>query len=234
MSVRQERRFRSRPGERVDAFPMHYHARTMAPLLSIFDTNWHPRMGDPSALGWFTTVAYFAVAALCVYAERGELRRVRTRRVVRSPLFWFALAAALVGLGFNKQLDLQSWFTQVGRNAAREGGWYYKRREVQELFILGIAAAGALVVLAALVLLPACRRHLLAFTGMVFLVCFVIIRAASFHHVDIVLYTKSVEDVRVNTFLELGAISLIACDALLTLGLSYLPARRRAETVSAA
>jgi len=60
----------------------------------------------------------------------------------------------------------------------------------------------------------------LALIGGVFLACFVVIRASSFHHVDR-LIGIDFEGVRMNAILELGSILCIAAAALIELrGLS--------------
>jgi hypothetical protein len=48
------------------------------------------------------------------------------------------------------------------------------------------------------------RRYRLAFVGIIYLCTFVIIRAASFHHIDTLLYHLPGAGYWVNTFLELG------------------------------
>jgi hypothetical protein len=34
----------------------------------IFSIHWHPHVGDPTAIGWTITIAYFVVAFLCYRA----------------------------------------------------------------------------------------------------------------------------------------------------------------------
>jgi hypothetical protein len=162
--------------------------------------------GDQGFTPWLITVAYFVVAGLCFWAGRKEKERSLGRgRQWHAPVFWFTLCGLLVALGFNKQLDLQSDLTEVGRSVARSEGWYENRRIVQAIFVFLFAcgAVGA-VAAAAWFMRDLWRRYRLAFVGIIYLCAFVIIRAASFHHIDTLLYHLPGVGYLVNTFLELG------------------------------
>jgi hypothetical protein len=116
-------------------------------------------------------------------------------------------------LGVNKQLDLQTWLTQEGRDMARSEGWYGDRRPVQVVFIAVLAAMGVAGVVAVMWWLRgSLRRYRAAVVGIIYLVCFVIIRAASFHHIDRLLHV-GLDHVRVNHVLELGGIGFIGWGA---------------------
>jgi hypothetical protein len=172
---------------------------------------WHPGIGDPTAIGWITVLAYFTAALLCAAAQRREKAGPRPRP------FWLAVTVLLVLLGINKQLDLQSLFTQVLRDRARAHGWYEQRREFQTLFIFAIAAIGA----AFLAALPYVMRHQprarnITLAGLVFLYCFILVRASSFHHVDWAL-SRTFFCIRLNWVLELGGIIIAAAGALLVM-----------------
>ena len=100
-------------------------------MLSI---NWSPGIGDPTWIGWITTVAYFIGAAMCTLA----FRRAGANRRSSAP-GWLMLAIALVLLGINKQLDLQILLTEIGRSLAQHYGWYQQRRTIQTAFIAMLA-----------------------------------------------------------------------------------------------
>jgi hypothetical protein len=203
--------------------------------------SWSPGIGDPTVGGWIAVVAYFVTAVLClrVYLKRaarkgqssvpgvalvvlpwvlallGRKRQLdRVPVQVRARALWLVLALLLFFLGINKQLDLQTIVTEVGRIVARSGGWYDRRRGVQIFFILTVLAAGLwglrTVWLLARGNVVEMRAVLL---GTILLVCFVVIRAASFHHVDILL-GHEIAGVRLNWILELGGISIIALGAI--------------------
>jgi hypothetical protein len=170
---------------------------------------WHAGIGDPTVMGWVTVAAYLGTAAIAFYAARRAGAAGR-----RQGLFWLLLAALLLLLGVNKQLDLQTWFTVTARKLARAQGWYEQRRIVQLVFIAGIAAAAMIAFLLIWRLVAHQARDLwLPLLGLSVLLCFVVIRAASFHHLDQFLRFR-VSGVKMNWLLELGGISIVAAGAL--------------------
>jgi hypothetical protein len=181
--------------------------------------DWHPGIGDPTFVGWFTVAAYAVVALLCLRSFRLAVppvpptrQGILTARLRRQ--FWLVATVVLVVLGINKQLDLQGFVAGVGRTLAKSDGWYESRRTVQYAFIIGVAATGAGAIMA---LLWVFRRGgawiQLAQFGLVTLCAFVIVRAASFHHVDVML-GRNIGFFRLNYILELGGIALIAAAAV--------------------
>lgn len=183
-------------------------------LLAFTDGDqWRAGIGDPSLMGWVTVAAYFIAGALCLrlalQAGRGD-GNWRSREGV----FWLVLCLAMFFLGINKQLDLQTWFTLTLRKLSRSQGWYEYRRPLQVVFIL-LLATGGVVGCRLLYLLTRgrMRENSVALAGIVFVTCFVMIRAASFHHVDLFL-KRDVAGVRMNWVLELTGIGLIIANAL--------------------
>lgn len=194
---------------------------------------WTPGIGDPTFVGWLTVFAYFACAWLCLKALRSEksgpprptidsiraLLRVLRKHWPKPPVpaqraaLWLALALILAALGLNKQLDLQSLLTDVGRLLAFQGGWYSQRRLVQTAFILTLAGGGGLTLVFLWRLTRRSMRDLrLSLGGLALLVCFVITRATSFHHVD-QLIGMSLMGLRFNAIFELSGIGVIAAGA---------------------
>jgi hypothetical protein len=172
------------------------------------DGRWHPGIGDPNLTGWVTVLAYgvaMGLCALCAVREpTGNAVGASTRRV------WLAVALLMALLGVNKQLDLQTWFTEVGRDMALAQGWYAERQKVQVVFI-GALAAGGLI---AIVWLQRAFRRLgsevrWVAVGLVLLTIFVVTRAASFHHVDRLLNLELAPHVRMNAVLELSGIGIV-------------------------
>ena len=161
---------------------------------------WTPQIGDPSVLGWFTVACYFVTSLLCVRAADKD---------ASAKNLWRMLGFALALLGINKQLDLQSLLTQIGRDFARSGHWYDQRREFQQIFVGVIAFASVSgAITAALFFRNRSRAFRLASIGFVLLAAFICIRAASFHHVDGFL-KLSFLGARFNWIIELGGIALI-------------------------
>lgn len=173
------------------------------------DGRWEPGISDASPMGWLITLAYFVACGLCVWAG---LKERDAFRVSREPLvwqFWFVVAGVLLLLGFNKQLDFQSLLTQVGRDAAKSGGWYESRRALQGLFVLVMLAAGVGAgVLGYYKMRLVWRRYRLPLIGAVLVATYVIVRMASFHHVDVLL-----NDFGLNWLLEFGGCALLAYSA---------------------
>jgi hypothetical protein len=167
--------------------------------------NWSPGIGDPSIMGWFTVVLYFYTGYRCFRLTRDK----NVKLVRRERSFWTLFTLALVALGINKQLDLQSAVTEIGRILARKQGWYEARRMVQAEFIglvgvLGLVSIGLLIWITRR--MPAATR--IAVTGGAALVTFVVVRAVSFHHFDR-LIGRSLFGMRFNWVFEIGSISII-------------------------
>jgi hypothetical protein len=205
--------------------------------------SWSPGIGDPNVTGWLTVVAYLIAAYLCwrqfrwlgqaqdgedagsrsslktsmmalAFAVLGARKRMATlpaRERLRT--LWLGLASVLLLLGINKQLDLQTALTEMGRILSRAYGWYEIRRRVQLVFIFLVAAIGLLTFRAVALLARGELRSLRSvLTGTLFLVCFVTIRAASFHHIDRFL-GADIGGFRMNWIIELGGIAFIAAGA---------------------
>ena len=170
--------------------------------MDLAELSWRPGIGDPTVGGWIT-VALYAVAVVGCSMTARWLPPSRERRI------WQFIGLLLLALGINKQLDLQTAFTEIGRLVAVHGGWYDNRQVVQLAFI---KAAAAICTACALALIywawstpVACW---LALWGTIIILGFVLIRAASFHHVDAFL-SQSALGLRWNWILEMGGISVV-------------------------
>ena len=87
--------------------------------------------------------------------------------------------------GFNKQLDLQTAFTELGRMMAREAGWYSERQGVQKAFIMGVGVIALVIAATAIAMMRRAPMPThITMVGALGLVTFVVIRASSLHHVD--------------------------------------------------
>ncbi len=154
----------------------------------------------------------YAAAAFLAFRAAGHARASgATEAEVR---LWQLLTVGLVLLGINKQLDLQSALTELGRYLAHQQGWYEARRVVQFAFILvvlGVAMIVAVPLLLASLRMPGPTR--LAVCGALFLGAFVVVRAASFHHVDELIGT-AIMGLRWNWALEMGGLLVILAGAV--------------------
>jgi hypothetical protein len=168
--------------------------------------NWSPGIGDPTIGGWLTVALYLLTSFSCwrsaglVGMQHGMLRESRA---------WRFISCLFLALGINKQLDLQSALTEVGRILAQAQGWYAQREAVQLDFILLVAVA---CLIAPIVLIILVRRSplstSLALIGTAMVLCFVFIRAASFHHFDRFIGSQ-VFGLPWNWILEMSGISLV-------------------------
>ena len=179
-------------------------------LLAFTDGDvWRPGIGDPTVMGWVTVAAYFGAAFLCLR----ELIAVRREQGGREKtVFWAALTALLVLLGFNKQLDLQTLLTLTGRRIAIAQGWYENRRILQFFFVIVVGIGGALSVWIMRRLVRKQADLRLPLLGFVVLLVFIVVRAASFHHIDQLINFRFA-GVRMNWVLELSAIALVSVGA---------------------
>lgn len=174
---------------------------------------WSPGIGDPTMSGWLTVVLY----ALAAWACYRILRQVRLQHIAMSGnerLIWRLLVVTMICLGINKQLDLQSAATEWMRMVSMQQGWYDHRRQYQEAFVAALPVAG-LTAFAALIVLMwnAPRPTLWVCAGATGLIVFVAIRAASFHHVDVLLNWRLV-GLALNWILEAGSLMVILAGAL--------------------
>ena len=181
------------------------------PALAYIDPDtgrWRPGIGDPTIYGWITVLAYLSVAIVLFANVR------LAARLSMGTQFWIAVGLLMLALGINKQLDLQTWFTQIGRDAALAQGWYTTRRTVQAVFI---AMLGICAVLVALWMRrwigSAWDQYRLCAIGVVVTLAFVVVRATTFHYVDRML-GFSVSGMRINVVLEIAGISLVLAGAL--------------------
>jgi hypothetical protein len=112
------------------------------------------------------------------------------------------LAGMLFCLGVNKQADFQSLLTLYGRDILRDAGLYDVRRPIQIAFIAGVAFVAVLSVALCIWLVRQwswpCR---IAAVGLGIQAAFVVVRAASFHHVDTLLRMR-LGDLKINLLLE--------------------------------
>ncbi len=152
-------------------------------LLACTFRDWSPGIGDPTIWGWLTVVIYALSTLVAGWVAIHAPFPRRTKG--RERLFWVFLAIGLGFLTINKQLDLQSFMTAIARCAAQAQGWYEDRRALQAAFLLWL---GLLVFLACCFLLWLLRgtmkRSALPLLGGLLVVCYVLIRAVSFHAVD--------------------------------------------------
>jgi hypothetical protein len=164
---------------------------------------WKLEIGDPTFLGWFTCAAYAAAAVLAL--------RVWYRQ---RDLLWFFVALGMMALGVNKQLDLQSLFTDIGRVASHHLGWYDQRRGLQKWFVFAVVGiVGGFGTWFVWHRHAFWMRHQLLSAGLVLIAIFVLLRMMSAYHFD-PFQRNYLLEWAVNQVLELSGIFLIGLAAL--------------------
>jgi hypothetical protein len=112
-------------------------------------------------------------------------------------------------LCINKQLDLQELFGFFARFEARKHGWYDSRRPFQLAFIIALAIGSILAVVALLARTRQASGSVRgAIVGLAVLLLFVLVRATSFHKVDLFI-NLHLAGMRANHVLEIGGIAIV-------------------------
>ena len=183
-----------------------------AQTLTCVRESWSPGIGDPDIMGW-VTVGVYVISAFCSLTLAARIPADQPH-AARERVFWAVIGMILTFLAINKQLDLQSAMTALGRCLAQLQGWYDERQAVQRRFIQWLAIGAISVALfAAWFLRHSLRRNGLAVLGFAFLLGFVVIRAVGFHDVDQLIGTR-LRSVRLNWVLELSGLVLILVNVL--------------------
>ena len=182
--------------------------------MSIENNHWVPSIGDPTIIGWVTVIIYFFVALLCFNSYRSTKSIALDTNHTSNKKFWLFLTLFLIALGINKQLDLQTLFTHLGRSISIEQGWYSNRHIVQVTFIILIGLIGT----TGLIFLFKTYKNTVSEIKIVLMGCmilfsFILIRASSFHHMDIFINFK-LFGAKMNWVLELGSLTIIGAGAL--------------------
>lgn len=190
------------------------HVVGQAGIELLSHSRWSAGIGDPRPIGWITVAAYAFTLLLCSIAAKREIDVARR--------FWYVVAVLMLALGINKQLDLQTWVTEFGRDMAMQYGWYGYRRLVQMVFIAFLFVLGLLGILSIVRWSRLADRHAVrAAFGVLLLLVFVLMRATSFHHIDRWFGLEIAESVTFNATLELTGICVVvwaACGRLWDVG----------------
>lgn len=176
--------------------------------LVLADVSWRPLYGVRWM--WLITIAHFFVASLCFSRSKQE----RAWSNGRDSNFWFGLGLFMVALGVMKILDLQALLTLFLRDTAKEEGWYANRRTVQAIYVAAVGIMSMLVLAVSFFLLRG--RGLqrgVAYAGAVFLLTLIVVRTASYHPIDDILYFIPGIGNRMNAGLELAGSIVVGLGA---------------------
>ncbi|MBE1526392.1 hypothetical protein GGC65_000848 [Sphingopyxis sp. OAS728] len=173
-------------------------------------SDWQTSIAHADIADWLTVAAYLFAAVLCARAAR--YARYRPASFERP--FWDLAAVAMIFLGVNELLDLQTLLTVIGRAHAMANGWYPERRSIQYLFVVALVMGA--VISTGLGFWLTRRLHCsvrLALGGLVFIAGFMLVRAASFHHLDDIL-GRGATEFPLGSIQEMTGILLVAVAAL--------------------
>jgi len=175
---------------------------------------WRPGIEDPSFMGGVTVAAYMIAALLSALVALHSYRLLGVSGFQKQRRLWWILAILLFLLGINKQLDLQSLFTDVGRAIFISQGWYAERRTYQLWLVFILTLMGLVsLFLGGWFIRQTLKENGLVLSGLTFLLAFILVRAVSFHRFDKVLNWRPM-GVRMNWILELTGIFCIGIAAI--------------------
>jgi hypothetical protein len=175
---------------------------------------WQPAIGDPSAMGWVTVGAYFLTFLIGLRLVLNSKRWFPADTCLAQQRFWLIVCLLMLALGINKQLDLQSLITAMGKHYVVRDGWIEHKRYVQVRVIISILTAAALSLLFFFFRMRnLLKTNWLAIAGITCLLMFIVSRATSFHHMDTFIGTY-ILGARVNWLMELGGLTAIILSAL--------------------
>lgn len=181
------------------------------------DGGWQLGLHDQTFTGWLTVALYLLATVLCLRCAMIPDRIGPTFHQRRYQIFWWVLTLCTLLLGVNKQLDLHHGLTTYLRGVARHDGWYAQRKVYQYWFIVAFGGiiAGFLVTMT-LLMWGMIKRTMVAMTGLCAVMAYVVLRAASFHHVDNPVdgvLAGYVGPVRIEALVEMAGVCLIAIGA---------------------
>ena len=156
--------------------------------------------------------AYIVVAALACLTGLREQSVQRTRHATELlPVFWFLTSALFISMAIAHAGELGGAAADYARSGAYADGWYESRRSIQVVVVAVVAVLWALATLVALWRIPERRRRYLPMTiATTTLMCFSVIRLVSLHHVDTLLYRRSIEGLRIGVIVEFFLVALAA------------------------
>ena len=164
-----------------------------------------------SANTWIMVTSYFVVACAAILASwKSNSRLERT--------FWTVVALLLALFGLAKHLQLQGEFTNWIRIEARAHYLYDQRKLAEYPFLVLVAGTALYIFLRFRDQFARCGLAMVtASLAFLLLIAFLLIRAASVHAIDPLMY-KMMLGFRSGWWAELGFLVVITASALLFAG----------------
>ena len=156
------------------------------------------------------SVGYIAVACLCASIALTQSDGRPHPPLLSQWRFWMAIAAVLLSLALVRELRVTHIIGGPVRDFAHEHDLYEKRRPIQLLAVLVIAAGGVVAAAISAWYLRAYRWwELFTTLGVLYVLSFLAIRAVSLHNIDTVLFRSSIAGVHVGVLLEFAGILFV-------------------------
>jgi hypothetical protein len=134
--------------------------------------------GDPTPLGWATTALYF-IGALRAAGNATKVASPADRRI------WQEMLVALIVLGINKEMDLQSTLIASARAIFKVSGPTVIRDILYAVFLITLfSISGAYILKRKLDYSRFARANKMAVLGGFFIFGYAIARAISISHLD--------------------------------------------------
>jgi hypothetical protein len=171
--------------------------------------DWMDIWGDPLLSGTIFMLSYAVTALLVFRAARNHEGRERWYWRICGFIFFFQVA--------NTPLDLHALVWTTGRCLAHAQGWYENRREIQVLFLVGLALLLASILLLALfVFLRNMLGNALLTAGVSIVVGFTLVKGINYHGFE-QFYGADAGPFHVADFIEYSGIAIALLAALLRL-----------------
>ena len=139
--------------------------------------------------------------------------------------FWLEVTLLLGVLVLLKLSRAEAFVANVGREAARNGGWYGDRRVAQTIAVCTITATAILLYPLAIWAYRE-ARYRLPLATVFLLLAFIATRAISLHQIDTVLYRRMLGGIQQNQLIEPSLTLLVSMAALLFVGMELLKGPR--------
>jgi hypothetical protein len=138
---------------------------------------WTFGIGDPSLEGWLICILYLTATILSY--KKYSILKSQKRLIFKS---WGFISLILLFLSLNKQLDFQTIVSDIGRTIAVNLDLMEQRHIFKRVFIITVALSGiAFIINFRKNIFHLKKSHPLTFVGLTALVCFIFLRATSFH-----------------------------------------------------
>ncbi|MBN2715723.1 MAG: hypothetical protein JXX14_07690 [Deltaproteobacteria bacterium] len=172
--------------------------------------HWRPKVGDPYPLAWATVFTYMLASVACALCAVRARHIFGNKDLKTHRFIWWFISTILLFLAVNKQLDLQTLFTQVMKLLAKHWDIYELGKRSQKYFLLGmgIISLGGLIWILWRIR-KTWRKYVILMLGALMIVRFVLVRAGTFYGVGMPKLSVFTGGLKLNWLIEiLGALTL--------------------------